>query len=407
MNDGFVGGRFGDLVDDSFDGQRSLSNLLSGGLGQLTDGIRGHENLKVNAGYEWIGWRSMNDSVDIIFDFGQPVNLTSASVHVHNLFRKGVEVFSAARASFSLDGHTWSQSPLEYEYLADHRIEAPRDVLIHLHGRVGRHVRLSLAFAAKWLLVSEVTFDILPVALDYVPDVKDLESPFGVRIRTNPWKGASKSTLHSVLVLVGIGLLALTLSVALTVFVYRMCFSHTRKSMKQPHCLYSVDVDGLMNSGMRTALHGGGAGGAGSESSSNGPVYCEPDYRSNGCNSAGGLFGSAGRVTKIYKDHSSMDHEYAVPDVVYKDALSLMSGRAGLTGHSRLIHNPLSDSGDVSKSLLRPLTSSVPSTTLYIDKSGSVLRTQGKPIYQIWSSSSLLLLLSLSLFTLDACDLVT
>lgn len=367
MSDGFFGGRFGDLIDDSYDGFRSKSNFLSGGLGQLVDGIRGHENYKVNAGYEWIGWRAANESVDMVFEFSQPVNLSSASVHVHNLFRKSVEVFSSARVSFSLDGVTWSESPLEFEYLADHQIEAPRDVLIQLHHRVGRFVRVSLAFAAKWLLVSEVSFECSPVASDYVPDAKDLESPLSGKSKARSWSATSKSTLHSVLVLVGIGLLALTLSVALTVFVYRFCFAGSRKNFKQPHCLYSVDVD-LMGSGMRTALNGGS-----SDQSSNGPVYCEPEYRS------GGLFGSAGRVTKIYKDHSTVDHEYAVPDVVYKDTLAAFTGTRN--GHHHLIHNPL---GEDFVKTTRPIAANVPSTTLYIDsKNGSVLRSPGKPVYQI------------------------
>lgn len=367
MSDGFFGGRFGDLIDDSYDGSRSKAGFLSAGLGQLADGIRGHENYKVNAGYEWIGWRSANETVDMVFQFEQVANFSSVSVHVHNLFRKSVEVFSSARVSFSFDGLAWSESPLELEFLADHQIEAPRDVLIHLHQRTGRFVKLSLAFAAKWLLVSEVSFEATPVAANYVPDPKDLESPLAGRARTRAWSGSAKSTLHSALVLVGIGLLALTLSIALTVFVYRFCFGRSRKNFKQPHCLYSADVD-LMGSGLRTALNAGG-----SDGSSGGPVYCEPEYH------AGGLFGSAGRVTKIYKDHSTVDHEYAVPDVVYKDTLAaLTTGRAG----HHLIQNPLG--GDEFVKTRRPIASSVPATTLYIDsKNGSVVRSPGKPVYQI------------------------
>ena len=35
MSDGFFGGRFGDLIDDSYDGVRSKNGYLSGGLGKL------------------------------------------------------------------------------------------------------------------------------------------------------------------------------------------------------------------------------------------------------------------------------------------------------------------------------------------------------------------------------------
>ena len=54
-----------DLYDFTYDGQLE-DDYLSGGLGQLTDGVEGHHNFRLDPdawghkGYEWVGWR--NDS---------------------------------------------------------------------------------------------------------------------------------------------------------------------------------------------------------------------------------------------------------------------------------------------------------------------------------------------------------
>ncbi|CAG2119144.1 unnamed protein product, partial [Medioppia subpectinata] len=72
MPDGYKSGRFGDLVDMTYDGREDSHGYLSEGIGQLVDGIRGDDNYKVNKGYEWIGWKSdgePNSSIQIIFQF--------------------------------------------------------------------------------------------------------------------------------------------------------------------------------------------------------------------------------------------------------------------------------------------------------------------------------------------------
>jgi discoidin domain receptor family protein 2 len=38
-------------------------------------------------------------------------------------------------------------------------MEHARNVTIKLHNRVGRYLRLQLYFAAKWIMISEVSFD--------------------------------------------------------------------------------------------------------------------------------------------------------------------------------------------------------------------------------------------------------
>ena len=411
MPDGLFGGRFGDLIDDSYDASRSKTGMLSGGLGQLFDGIKGHENYKINAGYEWIGWRAANDSLDIDFVFPSLRNLTSATLHVHNLFRKSVEVFSSARVSFSFDGKTWSQSPLEFEYMPDHMIEAPRDVVIHLHHKIAKYVKFSLKFASKWLLMSEVNFDATAVSSDYTANPADLESPSLPKKIFKPRLSKGYS-IYSIFIFIGIGLLALSLAGLLTVFAYRFWLRgrQWRSKNSNKNNFYSVDVDFMTSAN-------GHPGQRFLTDSLTTPVYCEPDqfarqdsYRGVRRGPATSVIASAGviatsipgRVTKIFEtaapssgnnsdttrynrvpiisdsgrafgrnansgstidsrnsstsshndwrsssrnsSNTRTDHEYAVPDVVYKETTTSTGSTVIQT--SRLISNPLQDAVD-------------------------------------------------------------
>jgi len=336
MIDGVFGGPFGDLIDDSYDGSRNTNGLLSGGLGQLFDGIKGHENYKINSGFEWIGWKAGNDSFDIDFTFPDNRNFTSASFHVHNLFRKSVEVFSTARVYFSFDRVHWSKNPLEFEYMPDHMIETPREVVIHLHHKIAKYVRFSLKFASKWLLISEVSFDASSLPADYVENPQDLESPHLPKKLFKPRLSSRSSSVHSILIFVGIGILAITISGVAIVVGYRFWVRRRRK--KEPNNFYSVDVDFI--SGIPSAFI---------SSDTSTPVYIEPhqygDYRVR-------RKVPNGTTNLLTESLNPSDHEYAVPDIVYKD------NGTGLT--SRLIANPLQEASD---SLERGRTSSLSSSS--------------------------------------------
>jgi len=315
MPDGFFGGRFGDLIDDSYDGMRTKSAVLTKGIGQLFDGIKGHENVKINAGYEWIGWKAGNESLDIDFMFPSVRNFTSATFHVHNLFRKSVEVFSTAKVSFSFDGKSWSQSPLEFEYMPDHMIEAPRDVVIHLHHKIAKYLKFSLKFASKWLLMSEVHFEATYVPKDYIPSPADLESSAVPKKLFKPRFSGKGYSIYSILIFIGIGLLALSVAGVFAVFTYRFWLRGRkwRSKNSNKNNFYNVDVDfitgGINHAGQR--FLGGGV---------EAPLYCEPDQFNGGITrqdsyhrmhrgvgptsvigSAGVIATIPGRVTKIFE----------------------------------------------------------------------------------------------------------
>lgn len=67
----------------------SLSRLLHGGLGQLTDGVLGLDDFtksheyRVWPGYDYVGWRNESfggGAVEVEFQFDRPRNFTSMKV---------------------------------------------------------------------------------------------------------------------------------------------------------------------------------------------------------------------------------------------------------------------------------------------------------------------------------------
>ncbi|KAG8230050.1 hypothetical protein J437_LFUL000886 [Ladona fulva] len=70
-----------------------------------------------------------------------------------------LQVFSEATVAFSIGGRHFPGEPITYTYIEDRIFENSRNISIKLHHRVGRFVKLTLHFAAKWIMISEVTFD--------------------------------------------------------------------------------------------------------------------------------------------------------------------------------------------------------------------------------------------------------
>ncbi|KAH1008410.1 discoidin domain-containing receptor 2 isoform X1 [Dendroctonus ponderosae] len=157
-----------DLSDRSYDGLDENGQLLHG-LGQLTDGVKGQDNFRLDIkglgkGYEWIGWR--NDTpgwaglpLEILFEFDRVRNFSAAHLYTNNWFTKDVQVFSHARIFFSLDGLKFSPEPVHFSYMPDLVMEHSRNVTIKLHQRIGRFMKLQLYFASRWILLSEVSFE--------------------------------------------------------------------------------------------------------------------------------------------------------------------------------------------------------------------------------------------------------
>jgi discoidin domain receptor family protein 2 len=126
MPNGIKGSRFGDLTDITYDGVISDSGYLLGGVGQLVDGVKGHDNYKINKGFEWVGWRKTNETLDIVFEFQNLRNFTTTTINCQNSFTKEVRVFSSAMIWFSIDNIKWSNIPIKFSYQSDNTLERPR-----------------------------------------------------------------------------------------------------------------------------------------------------------------------------------------------------------------------------------------------------------------------------------------
>ncbi|CAH2001902.1 unnamed protein product [Acanthoscelides obtectus] len=152
--------------DGHWDGEK-----LKYGLGQLVDGQRGPDDFKLAFHQEnmqgWVGWRNDtrdNKPIEITFEFDKIREFIGVHIYCNNQFSKDVQVFSMAQVSFSVGGKRYKGEPITFDYIEDRIFETPRNVSIKLHHRVGKFVKLQLHFASRWILISEVTFDSLPVS---------------------------------------------------------------------------------------------------------------------------------------------------------------------------------------------------------------------------------------------------
>merc|ERR1719193_748771 len=135
-------------------------------------------------GYEWVGWK--NDTVkgttgpvEIIFRFEQVRNFTHMVLHCNNLFSKDVQVFSVATISFSVAGIYYQEPPIVFRYMPDTVMELARPIYIRLNNRVAKFIKVQLTFAARWLMISEVTFESVPVIPEPPPEIPPPDKPSG------------------------------------------------------------------------------------------------------------------------------------------------------------------------------------------------------------------------------------
>lgn len=189
------------LGDNTYDGQYiSSTYMLNNGLGQLSDGITGSEDISVIDGYQpWIGWSNdTNGFIRIIFQFDTIRQINRMTIHTNNLFSKDIFIFKTAMVSFAMmnDEKNYSNTVI-YQHIRDDIFEIPRPVLIELNNQIGKFVRLDLYFDSKWLLISEITFD----SQIYQPNksfhiANDLRKRYRetprITTTTTTWKSAEK-----------------------------------------------------------------------------------------------------------------------------------------------------------------------------------------------------------------------
>jgi discoidin domain receptor family protein 2 len=151
------------LGDDTYDGKYlPETNMLIDGLGQLSDGITGSEDMSLIDGRQpWVGWSNdSNTHVTIIFQFDYLRQMNRVTIHTNNVFSKQISIFKTAVITFSLnDERTSYSNAIISEQNRDEIFEIARPILIQLNNHIAKYVRLDLYFDSKWLLISEITFD--------------------------------------------------------------------------------------------------------------------------------------------------------------------------------------------------------------------------------------------------------
>ncbi|KAE8743335.1 hypothetical protein FOCC_FOCC011074 [Frankliniella occidentalis] len=90
-------------------------------------------------------------------DLSPPIRASRIRFLPYSFHRR--TVFSEAQVFFSVGGRHFNGQPITYTTMEDRIFESSRNVSIKLHHRVGRFVKLRLHFAAKWMLISEISFD--------------------------------------------------------------------------------------------------------------------------------------------------------------------------------------------------------------------------------------------------------
>ncbi|CAG7819663.1 unnamed protein product [Allacma fusca] len=170
MPQGSKRGENWNFYDHTYDGFWD-GNYLRNGLGQLIDGRGGPDNFKDDyygheRGKGWVGWKNDTKNgtspVEIVFKFDSVREFNAVHIHASNQFVKDVQVFSEARIYFSVGGKIYPGDPITYTPMEDRIFEEPKNVTIKLHHRFGQYVKIQLFWAAKWILISEVTFDSQP-----------------------------------------------------------------------------------------------------------------------------------------------------------------------------------------------------------------------------------------------------
>uniref|UniRef100_A0A674CZP8 Discoidin domain-containing receptor 2 n=1 Tax=Salmo trutta TaxID=8032 RepID=A0A674CZP8_SALTR len=155
------------LNDSTYDGAHERRKL-SGGLGQLTDGVIGQDDFLVTRqyhvwpGYDYVGWRNGSlgsGYVEMEFVFDKQRNFTSMKVHSNNMFYRGVKIFSSVSCSFKPRLiATWEAEPVEFRTVLDDRNPSARYVTVPLGRRNAKALRCRFHFADVWMMFSEISF---------------------------------------------------------------------------------------------------------------------------------------------------------------------------------------------------------------------------------------------------------
>ncbi|OON23358.1 hypothetical protein X801_00736, partial [Opisthorchis viverrini] len=130
-----------------------------------------------------VGWFRRQHSrpsehIMMLFCFDQVRNFTELRIHALNSLHY-VALFRRALIQFSIGGRYYDRksAAILYESRRDTQHRQARWVSIPLDHRIGRFVRITLWFDYDWIVLSEITFDSVPVSSSMVSAVEKLSDP--------------------------------------------------------------------------------------------------------------------------------------------------------------------------------------------------------------------------------------
>ncbi|XP_060837364.1 discoidin domain-containing receptor 2-like [Rhopalosiphum padi] len=156
-----------EFEDISYDGDMARS-LMTGGLGMLTDSLYGADDfLQFDLQFHkplskrWVGWSndSIGNKLDLVFEFNGFRMFKEVKIHSSHIPTRDVKVFSMALIYVSLDGDKWQEWPIKFSTKSEAIKDTAVNITINLKSRVGRYIKICLYFSARWILISEVSFE--------------------------------------------------------------------------------------------------------------------------------------------------------------------------------------------------------------------------------------------------------
>uniref|UniRef100_H2Z889 Receptor protein-tyrosine kinase n=1 Tax=Ciona savignyi TaxID=51511 RepID=H2Z889_CIOSA len=230
--------------DDTYDGTKS-STWFRSGLGQLSDGIIGDNDLSrvVSSrwiGFDYVGWSAANtNEVTLTFRFADVRNFTLMRVHCSNDMTIRARLFSSVKVAFSLNGKTFpsisGSRHLAYEVPNDAFDPTSRFVNVPLQGSIARYVRATFRIQDQLLLISEIEFNNSHVTID--PNVSLMfprTPPHVPGWPVVPKKSGTLPTLSFVLALIGV--IAL-----LMIIVLGLCYRQHRLRKKMSQTFVQIE----------------------------------------------------------------------------------------------------------------------------------------------------------------------
>ena len=142
------------LHDNTYDGTipKQASEMLTGGIGKLADGIIATRRPSNTKRTPWVGYKG---NPIMFFTFNTSRKFQSISFHVLNKEK----LFERVNIEISRDGVRYKHIGSYYPTNEARANKGVMEIKVPLNGNAGHYLRCSFELRASWLLLSEIEFD--------------------------------------------------------------------------------------------------------------------------------------------------------------------------------------------------------------------------------------------------------